>query len=180
MTADPYKWRRRLGRFVVTRHLREDWQRSLMLIQRKLLIRECTVDWTTDNLNYIGQGEMFKVVDEGDKVPLYHLIVWQRHTDSSITPVDVSWEFATHFFDHYVEYREAEAVRDGVALSSITHPGMNADFSGPAGSPTDLERAKSVPEILKVLDHVWYAHDDPRVETAFKRVCAAKESCYRA
>lgn len=74
MTADPYKWRCRLGRFVIGRHFREDWQQGLMLIQSKLLIRECTVDWTDDSMRYVAQAEFFDVVDKGCEVPLYTVI----------------------------------------------------------------------------------------------------------
>lgn len=179
MTADPYKWRRRLGRFVIGRKFREDWQQGVMITQRKVLIREARVDWSTDVVHYIGQADFFDVVEEGAEVPLYTVIVHQLIEAHRVRPVDVTFERATTP-GAWLEHREAQAVRDGVALSSISHPGTNADFSGPEGTPTDLERAKNVSEILQVLDQVWYQHDDPQVEAAFKRVCAAKEVYYRA
>jgi hypothetical protein len=33
---------------------------------------------------------------------------------------------------------------DGVALTSISHPGLNADMTGPTGAPTEIERAKEL------------------------------------
>lgn len=96
MTADPYKWRSRLGRFQVNRRLREDWPDGVMLIQSKVLVRECLVDWTTDAQNYVGEGPMFDVVAEGEAVPHYTLVVHQKLTAAGVEPVDVTWERCTN------------------------------------------------------------------------------------
>lgn len=106
MTADPYKWRCRLGRFVIGRHFREDWQQGLMLIQSKLLIRECTVDWTDDSMRYVAQAEFFDVVDKGCEVPLYTVIVHQEITAHAVRPVDITFERAVAPYA-WLEHREA-------------------------------------------------------------------------
>lgn len=108
MTADPYQWRRRLGRFVIGRHFREDWQQGVMIIQRKLLIRECAIDWTDDSMRYVGQADFFDIVDEGAEVPLYTVIVHQLIEAHRVRPVDVTFERAAAP-SAWLEHREVEA-----------------------------------------------------------------------
>ena len=108
MVADPYRWRRHLGRFVVTKHMREDWQSGVMLIQSKVLIRECIVDWTTDNLRYVAQGPMFDIVEQGCEVPFYTLVIHQHLGPTFLRPFDVTWERGTDLMA-YIEHRIAAA-----------------------------------------------------------------------
>ena len=109
MTADPYKWRRRLGRFVLGRQAFEDGGEALeKLIQAKVIIKHIERDWGSDRVVYVAQGDVFEIVEEGNAAPLYLTILHQKHMPGGLEVVDVTWELA---MDPYttIEYRVLSA-----------------------------------------------------------------------
>lgn len=87
--ADPYKRDRRLGRWMVSREISDDYRtmEARKKVQDTVLVLDVRYEFMSGSFEFLGLSEHFDIAPEGELVPLYRpviegdLVRWERADD---------------------------------------------------------------------------------------------------
>lgn len=99
--SDPYRRDRRLGRWFISALQEREYPGILQHIQDTVLVLRAWPELTRDRTEFLGRGEQFDIVDEGDQVPQYQprivdeRVEWHRIGPPVVVVGDLptSWEW---------------------------------------------------------------------------------------